>query len=173
MAMFNQQSIDKLFDWIKTNGNNLAGSAFITEHVDVFLSANWPDGVIGTTIKLFSSAVHFVEKESLAANPLITFPLKTKGKQLSMSSPHSVESLSSDLDMNEPPSLYLLSRELKLYKYDMEEYISPVTFLLPGLDYLQTKVYYREYRTTLAIKNNWEFSRVLYVEYYPHKYSQV
>lgn len=173
MAMSSQQPIDKLLGWVKNNANSLTGSAFVTEHVDVFLGANWSDEVITITLKLFSGAVHFVEKESLLANPLIAFPLNTKGNQLSMSFPLSLGALSSDLDTREPPSIYLLSRETRLYKDEVEEYTTPIPFSLPGLDYSQTKVYYREYRVALMLKNNWEFSRVLYVEYYPHKYSKV
>jgi hypothetical protein len=83
-----------------------------------------------------------------------------------MKVPKDIDELQSELS-DEPPSLYILSRELPKKFDPVQEFKTPLNFSLFSGYEDQIDIQYREFRFHHAIQNNWEFLRVVYLEYFP------
>jgi len=69
---------------------------------------------------------------------------------------------------HEPPSVYLLSREVEKSLYIREEYRVPYDLsLLPVASRPDVFTWYRVHRDEEAYKQGWEYSRHLMLEHYP------
>ncbi len=69
---------------------------------------------------------------------------------------------------DEPPSIYLLHREVCKYLEICEEYKYPLSYDLINEPELKKNIYwyYRIFRGHEAIQKNWEYSRCIYATYF-------
>lgn len=104
----------------------------------------------------------------LPVKPVLVIPLISQAFNIEMRTPASIEDLHNQIDSFEPPSLILLDWQHNKMVAPCEEYCSPLDFQLlhPSQDHIY--IYYREFRYLLGKFNNWEYSRAVYVEYYPN-----
>lgn len=80
--------------------------------------------------------------------------------------PPSREQLIEELG-HEPPSLYLLSREVEKCLYIREEYRVPYALSLPVASRPDVFSWYRVHRNEEAYRQGWEYSRHIMLEHYP------
>ena len=116
---------------------------------------------------MFNVSSKFLETERLPLRMLVVIPLQTHEDGISLEVPRSYEDLLTHLNYKEPPSLYITDSGLSKYRDVVEEYISPLPFIMPNVDYTSVAVYYRESRDQVSISRDWEYSRNIYLEYFP------
>lgn len=84
--------------------------------------------------------------------------------------PFDAETLVQQIDYNEPPSLYLTERTLRMRLLAIEQYAFP----LRAADFMEdtgdVHMYYSATRSPEDIKNGWEYGRNIVAEYYPQAY---
>lgn len=70
----------------------------------------------------------------------------------------------------EPPSVYLISREVDMFLYVREEYRVPYELELAMASRPDVFCWYRAHRDTEAYENDWEYSRSIMIEHYPERF---
>jgi hypothetical protein len=68
---------------------------------------------------------------------------------------------------HEPPSVYLLSREVEKRLYIREEYRVPYELSLPVASRPDVFTWYRIHRSETAYREGWEYSQHIMLEHYP------
>lgn len=182
-------------DWAASNVLNPVASMPISIHVDSFLT-DVSTNLLTESIRLYQQLVDYLVEIGLPVQPILVIPLLSKSNSIQMQVPYSLSELRNQIDTDEPPSLYLVSWESSKGVAVCEEYRMPLSFDL-GMAFKQQSnfsqdfsvaqvqvdelrasnslagskktfySYYREYRYGLALRNRWEYSRCIYVEYYP------
>ena len=155
--------IAKLRAWVEKAIPSVHDRAPLSFHVDAFLG-DLSSGAspVGDAIQVFGSLVLIVDL--VRFKPMLVVPLIPSDEL----DPRHVEwSEAASQLKEEPPSLYLLSRDVDKFLQRAEEYRCPVARpVLPGIegDYAS---YYRCYRSAMGREWGWDFERCLYLEAYP------
>ena len=138
----------------------------VSFHVDSFLGdLSSGTSPVGDGILLFGEVVSILDLVRI--KPVLVVPL-TPSDELDACSVAWSEA--ANQLKNEPPSLYLMSRESDKLLVRAEEYRCPVEPpVLPGIkgEYAS---YYRCYRGAKEREWGWEFERCLYLEAYPSEF---
>jgi hypothetical protein len=123
----------------------------------------------------FASLLVVIRESKSLGNPVKIFliiPLNSISNKISFQIPQDLKNIQADL-CDEPPSIYLKSWEMARQSTIVEEYKIPIKLDLPTEFEDQLYVYYSECRYEIAFVNNWEFSRCIFVEYYPEGRSRL
>jgi hypothetical protein len=157
----------KIQDWLELSSKSVSVRNPISIHIDDLLGAQLEkDDIVNISTKAFLSLNKQIGQQQLTVIPLLVIPLRVIGNELSLAAPANLPILKNQLG-DEPPSLYLLSRDSLRLTEACEEYKYPLPFeLIPSLP-KDVYVYFREFRNSQAIKNQWEFSRCVYVQRNP------
>jgi hypothetical protein len=103
----------------------------------------------------------------------VVFPLLSKWKKIRLKVPSTLEEIETELDI-EPPSLFLETWETRKNYERIEEYRYPIDSNLLLDSEMTIKAienffsYYREFRYSEALLENFEYSRCIYIEYFPN-----
>lgn len=160
----------KIERWIENNLHLLASHNHLSIHIDTLLGEGINQSeIISTSLEVFTLLVGQTEKQKISARPGLVIPLLSDSYQLEAVVPQNLEEIENQLN-DEPPSLYLLDCKVLKYLAIYEEYKCPLSLELFKDIREGTYIYYREFRDATAIKNEWEFSRCVYVEYYAADY---
>lgn len=157
----------KIHLWLTKELGNLSYENPISIHLDQLLGEEIEKGsLLDISIKAFLMLVDQLGDKRSLAIPLLVIPLKVIGSQLVMETPRDLAMLVNHLDY-EPPSLYLLHPDILKYPEYCEEYKCPLPFQFVQLSTHNVYTYYREFRCEEALKNQWEYSRCIYIQLNP------
>ena len=79
--------------------------------------------------------------------------------------------LDQHLDTHEPPSLYVIDRNIFRYHRVEEKYIRPLHFGIFSSAEENVYTEYVTFRDAVDIKNNWEYTRFIQSSYFPKEYT--
>jgi hypothetical protein len=153
--------------WLRSNYQKVVALLPVSNHINELVNIVLPkEDSLNLSIKAYRILVHSTRNLGTPVKPGLVIPLKSKFKNLSLQIPKSRDELIAHLD-DEPPSLYLEAWEQAKKFIYCEEYRVPLEMqFLEDLD-KNCFIYYREHRYSLAILNDWEYGRGIYLEYYP------
>ena len=166
----NDQKVFRKFkDWYNETILERGRKYPLCAHVSEFFPANISrDKLFEGSLALFLECVGLVKEKSLDGEvmPALVIPLLYSDKL------HVWDdsiSLSDQLHDMEPPSLYLIEYKIAKYFEKVEEYRVPVELDLGWVELTKKNfsIYYRCHRSIEEIENDWEYSRAIYLEYYP------
>lgn len=116
-------------------------------------------------------AIRILARElQMLNNPLkagLVIPLQSDFKQIINKVPNSFEDILIEMEKHDPPSLILESWEIARNFTITEEFRTPLKFPLFDEPLQKFYFYYREFRYERDYINDWEYSRCIFVEYYP------
>lgn len=167
--MTNQRSLASFDEWLQRAGTELSADSAYAAHVDRFLSHTSDKSVVfQKSLGLFHRLKQFATEHNWQVRVGLTISLISDSTMLRANSPSSLDDIYREMDFApfEPPILYLLSRTLSQKPENIEEYRTPLLFLVSPLLNEQDISYYREFRDQQAMMNGWEFSRGIYIERY-------
>lgn len=147
-----------IMNWLKSN-LNVSEYGFNSIHLDELLV-----GAKSTKHALFDaykkSVGYLIEKKVInEIVPILVIPL---GYSERIELDYSLDFDAAD----EPASLYLMDRRLDMCHEGVEEYCKVV--IIDDLECENYRAMYRCYRDEESILNGWEFSRAVYIKYYPN-----
>jgi len=164
--MMNELYHQKIERWIEAGLKNLTVRNPISVHINDLLNIELEEPqIVSISLMSFTALVIGMRKRQMSAKPGLVIPLSTGSFHLTANVPSSLREIESQLDI-ETPSLYLLSWNIARCVEVYEEYKSPLAFELISASFKGAYAYYREFRDATAIKNGWEFSRCIYIEYF-------
>ena len=163
-----EEELSKIIkEWLEISTLHLATENFITTHIDELLKQPVPPtDFIHLSIKLFEILVNQVQEMGISAKPVVVLQLVGGRNKLQGNAPADLVELEKELDTFTPPILYLVNWEIKV-RVSYEAYITPLKFNLINNKANQFYTFYQESRGDISIKNNWEFSRTVTIEFYP------
>jgi hypothetical protein len=143
------------------------GSFYETSHIDEIIDAVSKNDWIDWSIKTFRITIQRVNeiRFNRIIIPMLVFPLYSELKKIRMKPPQSVEDLKNQFS-NEPPSIYLQDVSICFRFGPIEEYKCPLNFSLIN-DPAHFYTYYREHKYFERTFNFEEYSRGVYIEYFP------
>lgn len=158
-----QQWADKQIDKVKE------GLIYDSYHIDEILDhvpkEDWVDKAKG----VFTILVQRVKERDpdRIVLPMVVFPLISKWKNLQMNPPQNMEEFTHLIDGITPPEIYINNISTYYRFKPHEEYQCPINFSIMNEPF-QYYEYYREIKFIEGIRNDWEFARGIYIEYYPN-----
>jgi hypothetical protein len=166
-----QQFKQIISQWVLSNLDQVSVQKPSSVHIDTLLGSELPaEELLPLSLQLFTDLIDIIKQMGITFQPGIVIPLIDGSQELEASVPLSFDELEKQLHELERPSLYLIDRETWKYVQVFEEYKYPICFDLLKLETDDIYVYYREFRSMMAIENNWEFTRCIYADYYPEIY---
>jgi len=154
--------------WVSANLKHVSLDNPVSIHIDMLVGKEVERSqLIPLSIEAFIALVKRIRKLQIPIQPTLAIPLVTLSNRVEMAAPHNLETLESQLPDRETPSLYLLDPNTWRGCENYEEYKAPLGFSLLARSTKGIYFCYRELRDGLAIKNNWEFARAVYAEFYP------
>jgi hypothetical protein len=157
------ESDHSIFDWIVSSEKMLADDVFVSKHLDDYFADDDDDAKVPRAIEAYEETVDFIRSKNLVVQAILVLPLETLGSQISMIVPATIGDVVGMLDKLEPPSMYLLRGNLPYLEQGFEEYRLNLPKNILNSKLADLKVLYREFRDEKSTRNNWEFSRCLYV----------
>ncbi len=158
-----------LCDWITENIGSLEKSRYITTHVDTEMDDS--EEVLKVIAHLFFLITTHLKDHNLEYHFMIVLPLTTyESDEMLLKTPKSYQELLMEIDKYTPPIIYIFRPDLDLFRNIIEEYKTPLQFLIDNLDNDNSTIIYREFRFELAITEKWEYSRDICFRYYLKKY---
>jgi len=163
----NGNNLEIINQWFETTINALKnGSKWESNHITEILGEEPKEKWIDLSVLCMTSLTNKLRERRLERDYkiLLAIPLVCDEFAASMKVPKSLVEMAEQLDI-EPPGIYL-SQATVVHSYKpVEEYACPVRFpLIPDAHFY---TYYREHRYIESMVNEWEFSRAIYVSYYP------
>jgi hypothetical protein len=158
----------KIKSWLEENWHKAEGINFATIHLDIPKNIGSSQLTIWA-LEIYQEALNHLISCNKTKKLVLVIPLQVLGNQLSQQFPTSQELLNTEISLEEPPTLYLLSNDFYSYKFCDEEYKVLLPFLLK--DTPDILAYYREFRSPEAQAKAWEYSRCVYIEYFPKPYN--
>jgi len=157
-----------IHQWVKNNLNLVDTARPISIHITDLLSIELKsEEVIGTSISIFSRIVREIIDLGNPVQPILTIPLISESHHILQKLPVNIDDLMLQIDYFEPPSIYLVSWNRIKKIAPVEEFKIPLGFNLFDEQDVNYYSYYREHRYAIALKESWEFTRGIYIEYYP------
>ena len=156
---------DWLDDALKLNGKSHPLTAHVSSFGKLELSRQQ---TLEHSLNLFLELVNkSVEKKCVDdLMPMLVIPLGCSDNLCFWDDSLSLSNQLSD----EPPSIYLYEREKIKYLEVTEEYKTPINLELPKIEAIELNIYYRCFRDSVAIQNDWEFNKAVYLECYTCQY---
>jgi len=153
--------------WLVTNLPTVSVTNPVTIHLDELIGDTiFEKNTLTVSIDVYQTLVEQLVALETPVKPGLVIPLVSSSRKLTMKVPLNLEELIHQRDQNEPPSLYLIDWRPNKTRVVCEEFHTPLSFNLLTIGN-QVYSYYREFRYSLGIKNNWEYSRAVYVEFFP------
>ena len=157
--------------WVEANLGSVSVRNPVSNHLDEVLGrpVERPD-IIDLSLHAYAILVDQMQKLRMPAQPVLVIPLRSESIRLEATVPQDLPSIKSLWRQVEPPSLYLFSWDASRLLEVCEEYRAPLVFDPMPPPIAGTYAYYREFRDMAGIENNWEFTKGVYVEYFPEEY---
>ncbi|NLD93285.1 MAG: hypothetical protein GX639_11530 [Fibrobacter sp.] len=155
--------------FLMDNVGNVGMNNPISVHFDELLKGIYDSkNIVNQVLEAYTILINTMKVDVLKSiMPIVVIPLNPIERiDFSIVGWHNCEANLSD----EPPLLYLQSREsLKLLEI-VEEYKVPL--LIPNVDTMNREIisYFRIFRNKEAYENNWEYERCIYIECYVKPY---
>ena len=154
----------KIQEWLAKEFDNLSVEHPMSIHLDDLLNEKVrKDTIIDVSVQAFITLIEQLKEKRTLTVPMLVIPLHIIGTQLAKEVPRDLAMLVNQLD-DEPPSLYLLHPGILMHLEFCEEYKCPLPFELASSTTYKFYAYYREFRYAEALKNQWEFSRCIYIQ---------
>jgi hypothetical protein len=156
-----------IIDWFEDKRISLQKGALMeSNHITEIFGKQSREKWVGLSILSIQDIVQRLKDTHLAYDLKLTcvIPLISDQFRITYNVPNSVREIEAQLE-NESPSLYL-ERTSGLHHYKpVEEYVYPIRFNF--INDVSLYCYYREHRYIEGIIQEWEFSRGIYIVYYP------
>ncbi len=136
-------------------------------HIDQ-LGAEGASGEVALLLanEAYGFVLEHLEGKALEVKAALFLPLRDT--EIFVLQAPSREQLIGELEQErEPPSVYLLSREVDKHLYVHEEYRVPYALNLPVASRPDVITWYRVHRDEAAYTQGWEYSRHILLEHYP------
>ena len=162
----------ELFNWISENISSVSPLLPVTIHMtDLYKGLSQPEvlnhELFDISLMVFQNLVSEIKRIGNTVKTGLVIPLNGTSKKLSLKIPTSRADIFTQLT-NEPPSLWMESWDTLKKAVVVEEFRTPFNIAILNINDSHFYAYYREHRYWMAIDNNWEFERGLYIEYYPN-----
>ncbi len=137
----------KIESWLDENISRLENQVCIDKHIDVFLE-NYPklsaQEVIDESVQLLGVALNSSSTNGKVVHLHLPLISTDKDKMLQVQIPSSIEVLLCELNIQEPPSLYVYNTTLYYLEKEFERYIRPTNFLRDSFNLHLGQEYYCE-----------------------------
>jgi hypothetical protein len=160
-----EQYEQKIEQWLEKYLPSLSASGALSVHVDNLLgrSLGKPE-TLRVSLNALSVLWLLMQRRQAGVKFGLVIPLHSPSPQLSANAPTDLGEIEQQLS-DEPPSLFLIGRNAFESQEIFEEYKRPLFFeLVPNVPQAAL-TYYREFRDITYLRNGWEFSRCVYIEY--------
>ncbi|MFZ6027928.1 MAG: hypothetical protein ACOYYS_09445 [Chloroflexota bacterium] len=155
-------------NWFLENVNQVKPFRSASVHITDLSTLIIPDkSVIPVAFAAFATIINESKQVEEPVRITLVFPLRLMRNKLSLQIPKDWQSIQADFS-DEPPIIYLESWETTKRYVLVEEYKLPLKLDLPIDCNANFFTYYREHRYEMEMINDWEFSRCIYIEYYPN-----
>ena len=154
----------ELLVWLRSIATSLNETSLVGEHIDRFAKIDnmGAEEVIVESVNLWLTMLEYLSKNDLLSRvrPLLCFSLRYSDVlRLDLGD------LSQEIDLFEPPSVYILgtcreTEDLSEQVYRVPCSVDELDESLRDLDYVS---YYKCWRCKQGIENNWEFNRALFL----------
>lgn len=162
--------LSRTINWVNDNFTEVTEKQPISIHIDELLGTKVKgEEALDASLDAYRNIIAFLEKESVPVQPSLTIILHGDNKGMNFIPPKNKEEIISQLGL-EPPSIYLLSWDSSKYLSVNEQYKKPLGFNLLHHKVEGVFTYYIEYRNQIGIENDWEFSRAIYLDYFPERF---
>ena len=143
----------------------------LTIHLDQLLGTEVErESLVAVSFQTFRVLIEQLEVMGIPDTLMPTLWIPLECAEVLVPGPFDAESLVQQIHYQEPPSLYLTERALRMKLLARERYVFP----LQASDFLENTgdvhVYYAASRTWEDIRNGWEYDRSITAEYYPLAY---
>lgn len=154
---------NKIKNWVLSEAKKVDINTPASVHFDMLDESAKGFSLIDLSISILEFSVQCLEDKVHDIMPLIIIPLEsTIGMSIAIPKFDSIG------EHIEPPSLYLLRRDVAKYREQCEEYKTPL-FDERISGKTQVYCYYRCFRNMNEIVENWEYNRCIYLEYHPQE----
>ena len=161
----------QLFDniikkWKETALIALGNTMLVSNHIDEIMGQKIPrDKWLKVSLNLFERLLAEMTLTGFVVQPHLLIPLKSSKGWFTMKPPNSIEDIYRQLNLREPPSLYLIRWENNKQLPELYEQLKiPIKInLLAGVNG-NIYSYYSVFRSGISIERNWEFGRGIHVE---------
>lgn len=160
---------ESLATWIQVEGPQVPGDGFETAHLDELSYPRSMFRSVSALEQLFAEGVANIQTHGLGLDLILVVTIEAIDSVTEFPRPKGIrlKGLLEEASDEEPPSFYLVGRDLCLMDRNIEEYRCPVHWEIPGLSTESYSVYFRIYREPEDIDNDWEYYRALYVHWSP------
>jgi hypothetical protein len=156
-------SLDKrISHWLTNSLPIVTVTNPVSIHLDDLLGESMAD-IISPAMQSFLILLEQLRIMQMPVKPGLVIPLVSLSNKIERAIPENLTSLKKQL-CHEPPSLYLLDWATSEHQLEGEAYWSPLSFSILDVASSDIQIYYKEIRYSLAIKDDWEFARAVYVE---------
>lgn len=166
-AQVNQTEIDlKVESWLSAAIRSVTPRNPESIHIDDLLGLSAPRNAVALGVRCYSKLIRLLDGHELdRLLPVLTIPLRASERLDPVAVPWS---RAEEEASSEPPSIYVVCREVAGMLQEAEEYRCPIepSHRLPELG-VKYSSYYRCFRWIEGLANDWEFERVIYLETYP------
>ena len=157
--------------WVEGNLRSVSARSPVSNHLDELLGREIERSeMISLSLRCFALLVEHMRERLTPTQPMLVIPLVSESNKLQAVVPQDLQSIKDQWRHVESPSLYMLDWDASRHLYICEEYRSPLAFDLTDPPIPGVYTYYREFRSEMDIRNDWEFTRCIYAEYYPDRY---
>lgn len=157
-------------NWITENISLVSAKHPVSIHIDELLGRKFKgQESLRISLDAFEQVINILLKNGVPVQPSLTIILESESKKIELNIPKNRKEIVAQL-APEPPSVYLVSWDASKYLSVIEEYKTPLPFDLLLNEVEGVITYYIEYRGSIGIENDWEFSRAIYLDYYPEKF---
>jgi hypothetical protein len=154
-----------IIEWINRNSNNFEQNLYASFHIDEILhESQTKEELLKSSIRLFDCVIDVIGSEINNTKPVLIIPLNPSEV---IRTDFNITDLSGKDLGEESPSIYLIKRDLDKYFEQWEEYLLPLKWNPFQRHKNRYNIYYRTYRDPLSFQNDWEYSRSIFIEYYP------
>ena len=160
--------VEKTKAWLDGNVSSVSVSQDVSVDLDELLDQKIERReIVALSINVFNAFLQLIQ--ALDSPPLLVMviPLVSENTKLEASAPENLQQIEAQYSEFESTSVHLLDWDVLKYWNGDEEYKIPLSIPFDGLVDEGIRIYYREFRGRTSIENHWEYSRCIYVSYYP------
>lgn len=158
--------LPKSKQWYLRNINLVTPNNYVSIHLDEMVGQIQKNLTLTICFEILKVLAEESKDNRDPVKITLVLPLASTKNRIYFRYPQSTRSLLRALE-KEPPSFYLQSWERSKRFSPFEEYRIPVNMEIPVFLVPNFIVFYRVYRYGIVMKNAWEFSRSIDLDYFP------